>query len=235
MVFRHYIALVESETKWPNRHIWIAGDAPTMGRLMHEMSEEACFSDSPEAAETRYKDFLEDDGSELEGEPVVLEFKIAKDLKPHDIRHEDDCITVHDPDAVTFVRVWSGVIDDAFQDQIKGHELDEVALYGLKRCTAVTSNALLKSFHKPGITLGDVPETDVGVLDVLSRGGLSYKPVPMAVGRTVQQFASLNQRGAFYLVTPGHAMALINGELYDAENRGPDGRKIIQAYMISDR
>jgi hypothetical protein len=61
--------------------------------------------------------------------------------------------------------------------------------------------------------------------------GLSYRPYRHEVGRTVQQFAALHHRGVWCLITGGHAMALIDGELFDAESKGLDWRKLI---VVSD-
>jgi hypothetical protein len=146
-------------------------------------------------------------------------------------------LRLFNPKAVRFVRVWSGVVSDALADAINPRlgELDEFAIGGLRRCTAVTANALLKHFAKPAITLAKVPETDLGVLRILTEAGLAYQPAATATGRTVQQFIALHGHGAWYLVTPGHAMALVDGNLFDAENRGPDGRKLVQAYAITRR
>lgn len=146
-------------------------------------------------------------------------------------------ICLYNPKAVRFVRVWSGVVSDALSDAINHRlgELDEVAIGGLRRCTAVTADALLKHFGKPGITLAQVPETDLGVLALLNAAGLAYRPAVAAAGRTVQQFAAQHRQGAWYLVSPAHAMALVDAELFDAENRGPDGRKLVQAYGITRR
>ena len=144
-------------------------------------------------------------------------------------------VCVYNPKVLNFIRVWSGVIEDAFQTQFvnKTNMLDEYAIGGLRRCTAVTANALLKHFHKKPILLGDVPETDVGVLEILTKERLAYKPIPIVVGKTVQQFVNTYSRGAWYIVTQGHAIAIVNGEIFDSEIRGADGRKILQAYEIT--
>jgi len=233
MLFRHYLTLIESKDL-EGKHLWIACTKDCATRLMTRGPEnEDYFADTPEGAENV---FQSDDDSD---EPVILEFKIKNDLPPMAVRHQEAGITVHDPNAVKFVRVWSGVIDDRFKDEVEAKqahgEIDEVAIGGLKRCTAVTCNAILKRFVKQQITLGDVPETDVGVLEILTAHGLAYKPVPNAVGRTLRQFVNLNQRNVFYLVTPGHAIALVDGEIFDAENRGADGRVIEAAYLITPR
>jgi hypothetical protein len=203
-MLRHYIHLVESTTEQKLYLLCSKDEARKYIKRPPENTEK--LSNTPD-----FQDYDADDE-----DSIILQFKM---------HHEK----------LKFSKVWSGVIDDAFEDEFKSKdgELDEIAIGGLKRCTAVTANAILKHFGKMGITLAQVPETDVGVLQILSKAGLGYKPLPMATGRTLQQFCNLSQRGAFYLVTPGHALALIDGELFDAENRGPDGRKIIEAYAIT--
>ena len=75
--------------------------------------------------------------------------------------HTKAGIKIFNPKCLNFVRVYSGVINDPIDD-IDTKTLDEVALYGLERCTAVTINALLKWFKLPLITLNDVPVDNPG-------------------------------------------------------------------------
>jgi hypothetical protein len=145
-----------------------------------------------------------------------------------------DDICFYNVHALTFSKVFSGVISDPLEEMDTNH-LDEIALGGLNRCTAVTINALLNDFKLRPIIVRDVPVDGPGVLRVLSMKGLSYKPFPDAIGRTVQQFAAIHTLYDWYLLTPGHAMALIRGELFDAENKGPDGRRLEAAFQISRR
>jgi len=140
----------------------------------------------------------------------------------------------YNPEAVDFSRVYSGVVGDPLEETDTA-ELDEIALGGLKRCTAVTVNALLNIFHKPGITLSEVPINNPGVLHLLDIKGLAYRPHPEDAGRSVQQFMAIHRIGDWYLLTPGHAMALVKGQLFDAENKGPDQRKLIAAFEITRR
>jgi hypothetical protein len=75
------------------------------------------------------------------------------------------------------------------------NELDEFALGGLARCTAVTVNAILQHFHKPAITLNDVPVDQPGVMRILvNRGGNA--PVP----------SSGKRNATFVQVTSGRPM-----------------------------
>ncbi len=149
------------------------------------------------------------------------------------IKH-DETICFYNSEALYFQRVYKGVIDDPLEET-DTNQLDEIALGGLQRCTAVTINALLKDFHLRPIILSDVPVDHPSVLRVLSAHGLSYTPSPTDVGRTLQQFVSIHPLYDWYLLTPGHAMALIRGELYDAENKGPDGRKLEAIFRITRR
>ncbi len=146
-----------------------------------------------------------------------------------------DGICFYNPKALKFVRVYSGVVEDQLEE-VNTNELDEVALGGLRRCTSVTVNALLKDFRLPPITLSQVPVDNPGVLNILNQKGLAYKPMPQETGRTVQQFVNTHQYNDWYLLTQGHAMALVKGELFDAENKGPDAaRKLVAVYQISRR
>jgi hypothetical protein len=221
-----------------------------------ELGHGLYFFDTPEDAAADTTDEDED-----EQPTVVLEFHIDDEaqLKPADrvldryqgnlgdktlakklVRRgidgviDEHLICIYNPELVHFTRVWSGVIDDPIT-QTATSELDEVALGGLQRCTAVTIDALLKHFRQSGIGLGEVPVDHPGVLTVLARHRLAYRPDPTAEGRSVQQFVGLHHMGAYYLLTPGHAMAAIDGELFDAEGKGLDGRRLMSAYLITHR
>jgi hypothetical protein len=137
-------------------------------------------------------------------------------------------------DVLKFDRVYRGVIDDPLEET-DTQELDEFALGGLQRCTAVTVNALLNSFGLRPITINEVPINHPGVLYILNKHGLAYKPVAQGAGRTVQQFISTHPLYDWYLLTPGHAMALVKGELFDAENKGADTRQLEATFQITRR
>jgi hypothetical protein len=220
-------------------------------------------ADNPELAKSNYADFAED-GEEgvvlefrVEPDARILDLRDEDDWKvwrdggyDRDMGREDfpkrmfragidgvydnsfEGICFYNPDALRFIRVWSGVIDDPL---IAGKTLDEVALGGLKRCTAVTLTALLQHFGKQGITIGEVPETEPGILAVLDKRGLAYRPFSAEFGHTVDQFVRSHARGAYYLVTEHHAMALVDGELVDAANKGPDNRKLLGVMQITRR
>lgn len=148
--------------------------------------------------------------------------------------HDAGHFVFYNPEALHFQRVCYGVVDDPLAETDTS-ELDEFALGGLRRCTAVTVNALLKDFHLPLITVNEVPVDQPGILAILVHHGLAYRPMPQEVGRTVRQFASLHRLGDWCLITPGHAMALIKGSLFDAENRGPDERRLEAIFEITRR
>jgi hypothetical protein len=113
---------------------------------------------------------------------------------------------------------------------LEGCKICEAPQGGLNRCTAATVNAFAAFYHFPPITNpSNVPEYGSQVEAYLSQQHLKPNPEPEAVGRTVQQFVAQHPRGTHFIVTDGHAMALINGQLVDAANHGPDNRRIISA------
>ena len=194
-----------------SHHVWYGTTKVLAKDILKNGPENVHFVDSPKLAAKQY----EKDFGALSDERVILEYKIVDD------EHK-------------FVKVYAGVIEDPLEET-DTNELDEFALGGLQRCTAITINALLKAFKLPGITLNDVPVDNPGVLRVLDSKGLSYQPFPKESGRTVFQFANMHRIEAWYLLTPGHAMALIRGELFDAENKGADVRKLQAVFRITRR
>src|ERR1044072_7410432 len=72
---------------------------------------------------------------------------------------------VTNPDNLHFLRVYDGVVHDPLEET-DTKELDEYALGGLARCTAVTVNAILTHFHRPPIRINEVPINQPGVLRV---------------------------------------------------------------------
>lgn len=221
-------------------------------------------ADTAELAQSNYADFADDDedGVVLEyainDDARILDLRDEQDWfvwrdggyarRLHDrhlwktlVKHGIDGIydrsfeglCFYNVHALHFVRVYSGVVNDPLAET-KTDELDEFALGGLARCTAVTVNALLKDTKLQPITLSEVPINHPGVLEILSQKGLAYKPV-QAAGYTLRQFTNMHHYGDWYLLTPGHAMALIRGELFDAENKGPDNRKLQAAFQITRR
>lgn len=86
------------------------------------------------------------------------------------------------------------------------------------RCTRATLEAL-GVFNK-------CPVFGTGVIQYIQESGLKWKIIDLPTNRhmTVQRFVKENPVGDFYITTNGHAMALVNGELTDTTNRGPDKR-----------
>ena len=102
---------------------------------------------------------------------------------------------------------------------------------GLDRCTVQTVNAFADFYHFPPITRdADIPITGADVVQRLTKAGLKMQHMDMdAPGKSLQQWVPSHRNGTWYVSTNGHAMALMNGELVDAEHKGPDGRRIICA------
>jgi hypothetical protein len=101
---------------------------------------------------------------------------------------------------------------------------------GLQRCTVATVNAFADFYRFPPITHeSDIPITGAAVVQRLTKAGLKMRMDNDAIGKSVSQWAPAHRTGTWYISTEGHAMALINGELVDAEGRGADGRRIVAA------
>ena len=101
---------------------------------------------------------------------------------------------------------------------------------GLQRCTVQTVNAFADFYHFAPITReSDIPITGADVVNDLQQAGLKMKVDPTAVGKSLSQWLPSHRVGTWYVSTDGHAMALINGELVDAEHKGPDSRRIVAA------
>lgn len=112
----------------------------------------------------------------------------------------------------------------------------EAVKYGEKRCTAVTCNALASHHGVESAKLG--PDHNVGTgADAylhLRNHGMKMKGQGWEQeGKTVKQFVKDNPKGAHYISTRGHAMALINGKLHDASGKGPDGRKVQMSWEVT--
>lgn len=104
---------------------------------------------------------------------------------------------------------------------------------GLGRCTVQTVNAIADYYHFLPITREtDIPLYGTQVLSYLARFGLHGQPLPVQ-GETVRDFVSQHRTGTFYVSTEGHAMAVVNGELTDAAQLGPDNRPVVTAYQIT--
>jgi hypothetical protein len=113
---------------------------------------------------------------------------------------------------------------------LEGCKICEAPAGGLHRCTAATVNAFAQFYHFPPlVNPSQVPEYGSQIEAYLMQQHLRPNPEPEAVGRTVQQFVAQHPRGTHFITTDGHAMALINGALVDAANKGPDARRIVSA------
>lgn len=105
------------------------------------------------------------------------------------------------------------------------------------RCTFVVVNAVLKYFGKPPISVEDCPITGSEVMDVFRNNGLKIKvewewELKSPQGRKWLRYVMEHHtKGVYYLFTikgPGHAMALIDGELVDTAE-GSDRRSVAVA------
>lgn len=74
-------------------------------------------------------------------------------------------------------------------------------------------------------------------LEMITKAGYGYAAMYDLNGLTLRQLVERPevQQGSFYLFTSGHALALVDGVLTDAEGRGPDGRRVKQIYRITKR
>lgn len=74
-------------------------------------------------------------------------------------------------------------------------------------------------------------------LEMITKAGYGYAAMYDLNGLTLRQLVERPevQQGSFYLFTSGHALALVDGVLTDAEERGPDGRRVKQIYRITKR
>lgn len=104
---------------------------------------------------------------------------------------------------------------------------------GLNRCTAQTVNAFADHYHfQPIRNPNDVPEYSNQVVAALMKNHLKARGMAEVVGQTVQQFVAQHPSGTYYISTHGHAMAVINGNLVDAAQKGADSRRIISALQF---
>jgi hypothetical protein len=115
--------------------------------------------------------------------------------------------------------------------------INEAVRYKEKRCTAVTCNAIATYYNVDSAKLNKDHNVSTGAglylhlkkhFDVK---GFGYEQE----GKSVKQFIKDNPIGAYYISTRGHAMAVIDGKLYDSSNKGPDGRKIQSSFEITKK
>lgn len=105
-----------------------------------------------------------------------------------------------------------------------------------KRCTMVTLNALCDHFEKPRPDQTRAPMHGVGVLEGIRAAGLKFGPLDIDEPKrqSVKKWVAAHPTGAFYISTVGHAMAVIDGKLYDGAGRGLDGRIVQTALEVYD-
>jgi hypothetical protein len=127
---------------------------------------------------------------------------------------------------------------DQFLLEIRMVDRDET------RCTAVTCNALAAHHGVPEAKLG--PDHNVGtgqdVISHLRKHGMKVHGFGIDhIGKTVSQFVDEHPTGAHYIMTAGHAMAVVNGKLHDASNRvahrksSVDKRKIQGSFEVTKK
>lgn len=99
------------------------------------------------------------------------------------------------------------------------------------RCTNVAFEALTGSC--PSHEIRDGGE----FLELITKAGFGYVGLYDLAGLTLRQLVERPEvkQGSFYVFTSGHALALVDGVLTDAEGRGPDGRRVKGVYRITER
>lgn len=136
-----------------------------------------------------------------------------------------------------------GYIDKLGEARLKAQDSDlslnrecpicETPEGGFDRCTVQTVNAFADFYHFQPITREtDIPITGADVVHALQHAGLSYQRDESAAGKALSQWIPAHRTGTWYVSTDGHAMALINGTLVDAEHKGPDNRRIVAALQF---
>jgi hypothetical protein len=105
---------------------------------------------------------------------------------------------------------------------------------GLQRCTVQTVNAFADYYHFRPITHEtEIPITGADVVQYLEGHGMKQSMRDAsAPGKSLAQWIPAHSSGTWYVSTDGHAMAMINGQLFDAENKGADHRRIVCAIQF---
>lgn len=93
-----------------------------------------------------------------------------------------------------------------------------------ERCTEAT----LKAFGIEGI----VPKTNSGVLRVLIENGFSVEQLQYSPPPRLRWVLEQLKSGNYYIQSPGHAMALINGKLVDTANL-PTSTRIERIWRVT--
>ena len=145
------------------------------------------------------------------------------DFEPVNIEHEDD--------------IWNSEFNIVLVAKAGSRELKESEMVAIlpdakppyNRCTFVSTNAILAHFKKPIMKSGRVPMGAEESFEMLSSHGLRVLPDKTFADRhmTVKTFVETHPKGAWYIGTKGHAMAVCNGVLTDTENKGLDSRLIL--------
>lgn len=114
--------------------------------------------------------------------------------------------------------------------------LEEAVRHGERRCTAVTCNAIAKYHGVDSAKLGSDHNvaSGAGVYQHLTKHGMKMKGSGLEHdGKSVKKFVDEHPKGAHYIATRGHAMAVINGKLHDSSGKGADGRKIQLSFEVT--
>lgn len=114
-------------------------------------------------------------------------------------------------------------------------ELRWTAAAWAPRCTVATVANLT------GEVPATIPLTGTAVLSALMDAGYTYRDIeewgPTRGNggwkhRTVKSFVEAHPTGKYYLVTDGHAMAVVDGLLVDTAGEGPNRRWIRAVYEV---
>lgn len=206
--------------------------------LAHPQKEEPSFDESAVVAKTEgLADEIEAlcDGGELD--EIDAMFSRLRDMRRAGLEKAGEFSVEN----LAFKNLRNlGFIEKLAQARLKAQDDDlsldtgckvcEAPEGGLHRCTVQTVNAFAAYYHfQPINNLAQVPVYGSQVEAYLMQHGLKPRPEPEAVGKTVQQFVATHRVGTHYISTDGHAMALIQGQLVDAAQQGPDSRRIVGA------
>jgi hypothetical protein len=96
-----------------------------------------------------------------------------------------------------------------------------------RRCTEATLRAF-EIQNEQLIQLGS------GLLEVLKQHGYSKLAIQLFNNMTLKKFwkLQLDLKRSYVIFTPGHALAIRQGVLFDTENKGIDNRKIEFAWEV---
>jgi len=98
------------------------------------------------------------------------------------------------------------------------------ALTEAERCTNATVRAL-------GAPAGNCLMYGTSVLDHLKKSGLKVTPIPFQ--KSLRDFIHAHPTGKYYVMSSGHAMALVNGQLTDTSGIvSPSRIKVVGAFLV---